>query len=73
MFPALYYYSSAGSSKIKIRTSSPYKAELALYGDEVRILIFDDLAELEGWQRLVMVKSGRGPFKPARLRHARDA
>jgi hypothetical protein len=39
-------YSSAGSSKIKIRTSSPYKAQLALYGGEVRILIFDDLAEL---------------------------
>jgi hypothetical protein len=39
-------YSSAGSSKIKIRTTSPYKAQLALYGDEVRILIFDDPAEL---------------------------
>jgi hypothetical protein len=39
-------YSSAGSSKIKIRTSSPYKAKLALYGDEVRILIFEDPAEL---------------------------
>jgi hypothetical protein len=39
-------YSSAGSSKIKIRTSSPYKARLGLYGDEVRILIFDYPAEL---------------------------
>jgi hypothetical protein len=39
-------YSSARSSKIKIRTSSPYKAKVALYGDEVRILIFDDPAEL---------------------------
>jgi hypothetical protein len=36
---------SAGSSKIKIRTSSPYKDQLALYGDEVRFLIFDDPAE----------------------------
>ena len=42
---------SAGSSKIKIRTSSPYKANLALYGDEVRILIFDDPAENERGQR----------------------
>jgi hypothetical protein len=41
------FSSSAGSSKIKIRTSSPYKAQLALYGDEVRILNFDDPAELE--------------------------
>ena len=32
---------SAGSSKIKIRTSSPYKAKLALYGDEVPILILE--------------------------------
>ena len=44
-------YSSAGSSKIKIQTSSPYKAQLALYGDEVRILIFDDPAENERGQR----------------------
>jgi hypothetical protein len=44
-------YSSAGSSKVKIRTSSPYKAQLALYGDEVRILIFDDPAELYRRQR----------------------
>jgi hypothetical protein len=42
---------SAGSSKIKIGTSSPYKANLALYGDEVRILIFDDPAENERGQR----------------------
>ena len=34
-----------GSSKIKIRTSSWHKAQLALYHDEVRILIFDDPAE----------------------------
>ena len=38
-------------SKIKIRTSSPYKAEWALYGDGVRILIFDDPAEQERRQR----------------------
>ncbi len=44
---------------------------LALYGDEVRILIFDDPAELEKSQRPVMVRSGRGPFKPARPRRAR--
>jgi hypothetical protein len=62
---------SAGSSKIKIRTSSPYNANLALYGDEVRILIFDDPAELEMGERPVMVRSGRGPFRPARARHAR--
>ena len=36
---------SAGSSKIKIRTSSSHKAQLALWLDEVRILIFDDPAE----------------------------
>ena len=40
-------YSSAGSSKIKIRTSSWHKAQLALCHDEVRILIFDDPAENE--------------------------
>ena len=34
--------SSAGSSKIKIRTSSRHKANWALWRDEVRILIFDD-------------------------------
>jgi hypothetical protein len=39
--------------------------------DEVRILIFDDPAELEIRKRLVMVRSGRGPFKPARPRRAR--
>jgi hypothetical protein len=33
---------SAGSSKIKIRTSSCNKAQWALLHDEVRILIFDD-------------------------------
>ena len=44
-------YSSAGSSKIKIRTSSRNKLNLALLRDEVRILIFDDPAELESWQR----------------------
>ena len=41
---------SAGSSKIKIRTSSPYKAKLALYGDEVRILNFEDPAEPKAWK-----------------------
>ena len=39
-------YSSAVSSKIKIRTSSRHKAQLALWRDEVRILIFDDPAVL---------------------------
>jgi hypothetical protein len=65
------FYSSAGSSKIKIRTSSRHKAQSALCRNEVRILIFDDPAELEGPQRPVMVRSGRGPFKPARPRRAR--
>ena len=32
-------------SKIKIRTSSPCKAHLGSYDDEVRILFFDDPAE----------------------------
>jgi hypothetical protein len=41
-----YRYSSARSSKIKIRTSSPYKAKFALSGDEVQILSCDDPAEL---------------------------
>ena len=40
-------YSSAGSSKIKIRTSLRHKANLALCRNEVRILIFYDPAELE--------------------------
>jgi hypothetical protein len=35
------YFSSAGSSKIKIRTSSWHKSQLALFRDEVRILIFE--------------------------------
>jgi hypothetical protein len=34
-------------------------------------LIFDDPAELAKSQRPVMVRSGRGPFKPARPRRAR--
>jgi hypothetical protein len=38
---------SAGSSKIKIWTSSSNKTQLALCHDEVRILIFDDPAENE--------------------------
>jgi hypothetical protein len=42
---------SAGSSKIKIRTSSCSQANLALLHDEVQILIFDDPAELERRQR----------------------
>jgi hypothetical protein len=33
-------YSSAGSSKIKIRTSSRHKANLALWRDEVPIFYF---------------------------------
>ena len=37
-------------SKIKIRTSSRNKAQLALLRDEVRILIFDDPAENERGQ-----------------------
>ena len=45
--------------------------ELSLCHDEVRILIFDDLAEQEGGQRPVMVRSGRGPFRPERARRAR--
>ena len=57
--------------EIKIRTSSRNKAQLVLLRDEVRILIFDDPTELEKWQRPVMVRSGRGPFKPARPRRAR--
>ena len=44
-------FCSVGSSKIKIRTSSRHKAKLALWRDEVRILIFDDPAELYEWQR----------------------
>jgi hypothetical protein len=40
-------YSSAESSKIKIRTSLADKAQLALLVNEVRILIFHDPAELE--------------------------
>jgi hypothetical protein len=63
--------SSAGSSKIKTRTSSCSKANLALLHDEVQILIFDDPAELERGERPVMVRSGRGPFRPARARSAR--
>jgi hypothetical protein len=65
------FASSAGSSKIKIRTSSRHKAQLALCLDEVRILIFDDPAELAKRQRPVMVRSGRGPFRPAWPRRAR--
>ncbi len=48
-----------------------YGESLALLHDEVRILIFDDPAELEESQRPVMVRSGRGPFKPARARRGR--
>ena len=44
-------YSSAGSSKIKIRTSLANKAQLALLANEVRILIFDDATENERGQR----------------------
>ena len=44
-------FSSARSSKIKIRTSSWHKAQLALGHVEVRILIFDDPAEQERSQR----------------------
>ena len=60
-------------SKIKIRTSLANKAQLALLANEVRILIFDDPAELYELQRPVMVRSGRDPFKPAGPRRARDA
>jgi hypothetical protein len=42
--------SSAGSSKIKIRTSSCNKPKSALLHDEVQILIFDEPAEHEDWQ-----------------------
>jgi hypothetical protein len=34
-------------------------------------LIFEDPAELAKRQRPVMVRSGRGPFRPARPRRAR--
>ena len=34
-------------------------------------MIFDDPAEQEMRQRPVMVRSGRGPFRPARARRAR--
>jgi hypothetical protein len=43
-------------------------ANLALLHDEVRILIFDDPAELERGQRPVMVKSGRGFLVLSRVR-----
>jgi hypothetical protein len=45
--------------------------KLVLCRNEVRILIFDDPAELEKRQRPVMFRSGRGPFKPARQRRGR--
>jgi hypothetical protein len=45
------FYRSAGSSKINLRTASRHNAQLALWRDEVRILIFDDPAELEKPQR----------------------
>ena len=64
---------SAGSSKIKIWTSSRHKARRSLYGDEVRILIFDDPGELGDSQRPVIVRSGRGPVKPARAPRTRHA
>jgi hypothetical protein len=49
---------------------SGHKANSALWLDEVRILIFDDPAEQEKSQRPVVVRSGRGPVKPARTRRA---
>jgi hypothetical protein len=49
----------------------PGKANLALWRDEVRILIFDDPAENERGQRPVMVRSGRGPFRPGHAARAR--
>ena len=48
-----------------------FNNNLALCHDEVRILIFDVPAELEERQRPVMVRSGRGPFEPARAGRAR--
>jgi hypothetical protein len=51
--------------------TDPLVVALVLCRNEVRILIFDDPAELEKRQRPVMVRSGRGPFKPARPRRAR--
>ena len=42
---------SAGSSKIKIRTLSCNKAQLALLHDEVRILIFDRMTQNQASQR----------------------
>jgi hypothetical protein len=64
-------YSSAGSSKIKVRTSSRHKAQLALLHDEVRILIFDDPAELEKSQRPGS-GSGEGKLPNPRGRAARE-
>jgi hypothetical protein len=46
------------------------KSNLALCHDEVRILIFDDPAENESEQLPVIVRSGRGPVKPAPARRA---
>jgi hypothetical protein len=50
--------SSAVSSKIKIRTFPRHKTKLTLWRDEVQILIFDDLAELEKPQRPVLEDFG---------------
>ena len=47
----LHRWFSVMRSKIKIRTSSCNKAQLALLHDEVRIWIFDDAAEQETSQR----------------------
>jgi hypothetical protein len=66
--------SSEGSSKIKIRTPSWHRANCNLFDlchDEVRILIFDNPAELEKQQLVVMVRFDRGPFRPTP--HARAA
>ena len=54
-------YSSARSSKIKIRTSSCSKVNLGLLHDEVRILIFDDPAQEKLSQR------PRSGFSPDRI------
>jgi hypothetical protein len=57
-------------SEIKIRTSSLHKTNLALCGDEVRIVIFDDPAEREQPQRPFLEALGGDTVNPARDRRA---
>ena len=65
---------SAGSSKIKIRTSSCNKAQLALLHDEVRILIFDRMTENQESQRPESgSREGKLSNPRGRAARARDA